>query len=133
MPVLPPISESERLLLKALWELGPVTVREVLDHVAKQGVDWAYTTVQTMLNRLVTKEYVAISRGTAHLYQATYSRDQLLQQQLTDLADTYCEGTTSPLMLALVEGKQFSAEEIASFRELLDRLEGQQHPEENNS
>ena len=49
-------------------------------------------------------------------------RCELLQQRLSDLADTFCEGTTSPLMLALVEGSQLSPNEIAQLRELLDRL-----------
>ena len=60
---------------------------------------------------------------TAHVYRAAVSRGELLQQKLSDLADTYCEGTASPLVLALVEGTQFTADEIARFRELLDRLE----------
>jgi predicted transcriptional regulator len=49
----------------------------------------------------------------------------LLQQRLTDLADAYCEGTASPLMLALVEGSEFTPAEIARFRELLDKLEAE--------
>ena len=66
---------------------------------------WAYTTVQTLLTRLMAKGYVAADRsGPAHVYRPAVSRGELLQQRLTDLADTFCEGTASPLMLALVEG-----------------------------
>lgn len=119
-----PISETERAVLKALWDHGPTTVRELHKALQQLGSTWAYTTVQTLLTRLAGKGYVECDRSTAaHVYQAAVTLNELLQQQLTDLAATYCEGTTSPLMLALVEGAKFSADEIAQFRELLDKLD----------
>jgi predicted transcriptional regulator len=119
----PPISETERAVLKVLWDLGQGTVREVQAALETQEYDWAYTTVQTLLGRLLAKGYVGSDRsGAAHVYRPIVSRGELLQQQLSDLADTYCEGTSSPLMLALVEGAQFTPAEIAQFRELLDKL-----------
>ncbi len=126
MPIPIPISETERAVLKALWERGPCTVRELHTVLQGQGSTWAYTTVQTLLTRLAGKGYAACDRSTAaHVYKATVTLNELLQQQLTDLAATYCEGTSSPLMLALVEGAKFSAEEIAQFRELLDKLDAE--------
>lgn len=118
------MSETESTVLKVLWDRGPGTVREVLSALTDQGHDWAYTTVQTLLTRLATKGYAEIDRASAaHVYRAAVSKDALLKQELFDLADTYCEGTSSPLVLALVEGGRFTADEIARFRELLDRLE----------
>lgn len=123
MSIQPPISETERAVLKVLWDLGQGTVREVQASLEAQDYVWAYTTVQTLLGRLLAKGYVGSDRsGSAHVYRAMVSRGELLQQQLSDLAETYCEGTTSPLMLALVEGAQFTSAEIAQFRELLDKL-----------
>jgi BlaI family transcriptional regulator, penicillinase repressor len=118
------ISETERDVLKTLWELGQATVRDLHQSFLDRG--WAYTTVQTLLNRLVTKGYVvsAVGRG-AHIYTAKVSRAELLQKQLSNLADNYCEGTTSPLVLALVEGASFSPSDIAHFRQLLDKLESE--------
>jgi len=122
----PPISETEQAVLKVLWDRGPGPVREILAALVEQGHSWAYTTVQTLLTRLMAKGYVAADRtGPAHVYRAAVSRGELLQQRLSDLADTFCEGTASPLMLALVEGSEFTAEEIARFRELLDKLEAE--------
>jgi BlaI family transcriptional regulator, penicillinase repressor len=122
----PPISETEQAVLKVLWDRGPGTVREILAALVEQGHSWAYTTVQTLLTRLMAKGYVAADRtGPAHVYRAAVSRGELLQQRLSDLADTFCEGTASPLMLALVEGSAFTPEEIARFRALLDKLEAE--------
>jgi predicted transcriptional regulator len=122
-----PISETEQTVLKVLWDLGQGTVREVLAALNAQGHQWAYTTAQTLLTRLLAKGYAAADRsGPAHVYRPAVSRNELLQQRLTDLADEFCEGTTSPLVLALVEGSELSPADIARFRELLDRLEADQ-------
>ncbi len=58
----PPISEAERAVLKALWEQGPGTVREVQEFVVGQGQAWTRSTVITLLQRLDAR---VMSRATA--------------------------------------------------------------------
>jgi BlaI family transcriptional regulator, penicillinase repressor len=119
----PAISETELEVLKALWEHGPGTVRQLDVVLRRQGRRWAYNTVLTLLQRLQAKEYVASDKsGMAHVFRALVSREELLQRRLKDLADQFCEGTASPLVLALVEGHSFTTEEITQFRRLLDQL-----------
>lgn len=121
----PSISDTELDVLKVLWERPGNTVREVQAALRPMGRKWAYTTVQTLLHRLEEKQYVACQRsGAAHTFRASLSREQLLQQRLTDLSDRLCEGAASPLVLALVEGSRFTQKEIEQFRQLLDQLEG---------
>jgi predicted transcriptional regulator len=118
------ISETEQAVLKVLWEISSGTVREVQEVLRGQGRRWAYTTVQTLLNRLQTKGYAASEKGgPAHVYRAAVSREELLRRRLGDLADELCEGTASPLVLALVEGGRLTPVEIEQFRRLLDELE----------
>jgi BlaI family transcriptional regulator, penicillinase repressor len=118
------ISETELAVLKVLWDRGAGTVREVQAVLQEQGRTWAYTTVQTLLNRLQGKRYALCEKGgTAHIFRPAVSRDQLLQNRLHALADEFCEGTASPLVLALVEGGRFTPDEIERFRRMLDQLE----------
>ena len=119
-----PVSVSELEVLKVLWEGGPATVRRVTEVLAELGRDWAYTTVQTLLNRLCEKGAAYCdARGLAHVYEAAVTRDDLLRQRLNDLALAVCDGATAPVVQALVGGARFSAKEVAHFRELLDDLE----------
>ncbi len=121
------ISESERDVLKVLWELDSATVREIRKQLSQQGRNWAHTTVNTLLTRLEQKGCVACNRdGFAHVYSAAVTRDELVRRGLAGLADDYCNGTRVPLMLALVDGQKFSDEEIEEFRKLVDRLEAEQ-------
>ena len=97
----PPLSDAEREVLKALWEQGPASARQVLEALFAKGSTWAYTTLATLLQRLEAKGYVSIDKGgTAHVFRAAASREDLINDHLKDLADEYCEGTPAPLMLA---------------------------------
>jgi predicted transcriptional regulator len=114
---------TELEVLKALWEHGPGTVRQVHAHLQAQGCRAAYTTILTHLQRLEAKGYVASDkRELAHIFRATVSRDRLLRRRLKDLANELCDGTAAPLLHALVGGRRFRPEEIERFRRLLDEL-----------
>ncbi len=119
----PETSESELEVLKDLWEGGPSTIREVHVRLARRKKSWAYTTVQTLMQRLEAKGYLASRKvGIARCYTASVSQDELIKTRLRDIAERVCDGSPAPLLLSLVEDNAFSAEEIESFRELLDRI-----------
>ena len=117
------VTDTEFEVLKALWELGEGTVREVL---AKLGPDrdWAYTTAQTLLNRLQEKGCVeSDKRGRAFVFRPVFTRDELLGKSLDDLASRVCDGKAMPLLLNLVQSSRFSRRDMKRFRKLLDQLE----------
>ena len=116
-------SDAELEVLKVLWQSGPSTVRDVAAALRRQRRRLAYNTVLTLLSRLREKGYVAVDRReAAHQFRAIVTREELLGSSLRALADRVCDGTASPLVHALVRGRQFSAGEIAHFRKLLDDL-----------
>ena len=119
------ISDTELEVLKLLWELGEGTVRNVRERVVPEpGRDWAYTTVQTLLNRLQEKGFIESTRqGRAFVFRAVVSRDELLGKSLDSLADRVCDGAALPLLLNLVHSGKFKPEDIRCFRQLLDELD----------
>jgi BlaI family transcriptional regulator, penicillinase repressor len=120
----PAVSDTELEVLKVLWASGPSTVRDVAAQLRRQKRRLAYNTVLTLLSRLRDKGYVdADRRGTAHIFRAIVTRDELLTHGLTSLADRVCDGTASPLVHALVKSQRFSPRDITHFRRLLDDLE----------
>jgi BlaI family penicillinase repressor len=118
------LSETELEVLKVLWTRGPSTAREANEVLQDQGRRWAYTTVLTLLHRLEAKGFIASDKSRmAYVFRAAVSREKLLRQRLTRLAADLCEGTSTPLVHALVAGQKFSPAEIEHFRQLLDELE----------
>jgi BlaI family transcriptional regulator, penicillinase repressor len=124
------VSEAELEVLKVLWEHAAGTVREINTILQGQGRRWAYTTVQTLLQRLESKGYAHSDRsGPAHIYRAAVSREELLSRRLRELANQFCDGTASPLLLALVGDSRLTAEEIKQLRQLLDQLQPPKRPQ----
>ena len=118
------ISEAELEVLQALWK-APGAPNELQERLARSGSDWAYTTVQTLLHRLLQKGFVRRKRvGVAQIYSPTVDRNELLARHVSELAERLCAGSISPLLLSLVKTKRFSKGELARFRELLDEAEG---------
>jgi BlaI family penicillinase repressor len=125
----PALSVSEREVLKVLWDHGPGTVRALNEILERQGRHWAYTTVATLLQRLVVKKFAASDPSAVpHVYRALVSRNELLDRRLKDAAEEFCDGRAAPLVLALVQGNQFSADEVARLRRLLDEAGGRIAP-----
>lgn len=118
------VSDGELDLLKVMWEEGRLKVSELRDHLPTMGRTWAYNTVQTLLTRLESKGFVGSEKmGRANVYFPLVSRNQFIGNHLTDLADKVCEGSQTPLVMALVKGNSFSPDEIKAFRDLLDTLD----------
>jgi predicted transcriptional regulator len=61
--------------------------------------------------------------GQAHVWRPLVSRDKLVRNRAKSLVSQVCDGAAAPVVLALLKGQRFSAEEIAEFRRLLDELE----------
>jgi BlaI family transcriptional regulator, penicillinase repressor len=120
------VSDAELEVLKVLWQRGPVMARDVEQELKQRHKRWAYTTILTLLARLRDKGYVTQAKhiiGAAHLFAPAVTREQLLGQSLSALADRVCDGTASPLVQALVNGRQLNKQDIAQLRQMLNDLE----------
>jgi BlaI family transcriptional regulator, penicillinase repressor len=115
------LSDAEREALRALWDHGPATVRQLLELLGRRGRRWAYSTVATLLRRLAAKGYAdGVAADGPLIYRAAVSREDLIERRLRDAAAELCDGDAAPLVLALVQGNRFTAEELDRIRGLID-------------
>ena len=120
------LGEAEFGVLKALWDKGPATVREVLVHLHDRGRRVAYTTVQTLLNRLEQKRYVTSDKSDlAYVYRAKVSRERVIRSRLKTLLSQLYDGAAGPLVLQLVRTETLKPEEIEELQKLIDELDRQ--------
>lgn len=71
------LGELEELILQSLWKIGKGTGREVVAAVSRRR-NLAYTTVMTVMLRMVQKGYVCreeLSNGR-YLYRPCYSQEE---------------------------------------------------------
>ncbi len=119
------LGRAELEVLKALWEGGPATVREVLNHLHNRGRRVAYTTVQTLLTRLEQKRFVTSDKSdVAHVFRARVSRERVTRTRLKTLVAQLYDGAAGPLVLQLVRTQRLTSEEIEELQGLIDKLDG---------
>jgi len=91
----------ELLCLNALWTLGEGNVKDVLQIVARTR-PLAYTTIMTVLDRLVRKGKVSRHKvGRAFVYTPEASRDQMRRAALREFLDAFFDGSERELIAYL--------------------------------
>ena len=121
------VTDAELAVLKALWEQGGSTIRELTDKLYPGGGTSQYATVQKLLERLESKSCVAReSSSRAHRFRALVAVDELIDQTLRETAARLCEGSLTPLLTHLVQSRTLKQAELQELRRLVDKLdEGQ--------
>ncbi len=117
------VTDAELDVLRALWELGPATIRTLADRLYPSGGASEYATVQKLLERLEDKGHVAHeAEGRQNVYRARVARDALVARRLRETADQLCDGSLTPLITHLVSAGRLSADELRELRRLVARL-----------
>ena len=118
---LPALARSEWTLMEALWNRNRATAG-TLQADLKTSQDWAYSTVKTMLDRLVEKGYVKARRvGNVYEYAPKVRRNAAVSRTIDDVAQRVLAGSVTPLIHRLVARHPLSPDEIQELREMLDR------------
>ena len=124
----PTLTPLELEIMQVLWQAGPCTVAEVQP---KLQAELAYTTVQTMLNVLLRKKKVKrVQEGRAYRYRPAVSRERASGSALSDLVTRMFGGSSEALLLAMVDTRQISAEELARVAQKLADAEKRAPKEE---
>jgi predicted transcriptional regulator len=98
-------AERDLDVLDALWGLArPATVAEVRGILARNGHRLAYTTVQTLLNRLCEKRMAARDDlERTHRYRPLLQRSQVAGAALRNLTKRFFQGSPTSLAMHLVQ------------------------------
>ena len=100
---IPPPLELE--CLKVLWTIGEGNVKDVRE-VMTRSRNLAYTTVMTILDRLVRKGGVERHKvGRAFVYAPLLSRDVLRRLAVKELVDGFFDGSEEALIAYLKSGE----------------------------
>lgn len=113
------LTQAEWQLMNALWQGHPASAREIEERLPKE-TKWAYTTIKTMLTRLVAKGAIAERmEGKAALYEPRITRQKARLAALRSVAEEAFDGALGSLMHFLVE-EELSDEDRAKLAELLE-------------
>lgn len=118
----PRLSKLELQIMEAFWERGTLSIRAVQEGLPGAARP-AYTTVQTMVNRLEAKKVLRRTRkvGNAHVFEAVISRGAA-QRRLVDEFLGLFGGRMQPLMAQLVETGKLTLDDVQEAEKLLRDL-----------
>jgi predicted transcriptional regulator len=108
-------SPRELDVLKALWELGAGSVRQVHEQMCPGG-ELAFNTVQTLLRIMEEKGLVRHrAEGRTFIYEPTYSRDRVAERLLHRVFD----GALDQAVVSLLRAKDASPRELEELERLI--------------
>ena len=114
------LTQAEWQIMKALWKKHPATARQVMARLPK-GVSWAYTTIKTMLARLVEKKVVSECKNSnTSIYEPLLSQRKARLSAFRSMLDQAFDGATDPLLHFLLEEKQLNAKQKRELTKILN-------------
>ena len=118
------LSKFEVGLMDALWKMGRASIRELQEQLPEKKRP-AYTTVQTMVNRLEEKGAVRRVRkiGNAHIYEPLITRRAAYRRLIDDFLDLF-GGSARPLMAHLLETGKLTLEDVRTLETTLAKTQG---------
>lgn len=126
----PALSKGEMAVARALWEVGPATVRLVHEKVTEYEA-MSFVTVQTYLRRLEIKGHASSKlEGRVRIYSGRSRPGTVIRSTVNDLVDRLFGGDSLPLVRHLIEEHRIDEAGLAELRQIIDRMELEQSQHE---
>jgi BlaI family transcriptional regulator, penicillinase repressor len=113
------LTAQELEIMKIVWELESVTVRDVYEALLKRR-KVAYTTVMTMMKILEQKKFLRRSvADRAHVYSPAQPKSKVIGAMVREFVNRVFNGSAEPLLVHLVDEHNLTREdleEIAAMR-----------------
>jgi BlaI family transcriptional regulator, penicillinase repressor len=117
-------TKLELTILRALWEKGPGSVREIQARLSETR-ETGYTTALKMLQIMTEKGLVDRDESVRpQIYRARFSQEKTQRQLLQDLVQRAFGGSVKALVMQAISTKKSSPEDLEAIERLLDRFEG---------
>lgn len=112
-------TKGELRVMRLLWEHGELKPGELQERFPDPIKNPA---LRSYLSILVDKGHVSRRRvGKAYVYKAITPRRKAFMTMLGELVETFCDGSTEKLLLALVRKERLSEDDLVELKRLADQ------------
>ena len=117
----PSLTEAEQRVMKALWDAGEASVRDVHERLqAKHNL--AYTTVLTILKILANKGHAGHRKeGRAFIYYPLLTQKDARQKALAQVVARFFDGSAQALAEHLTELEDIDLDELRVLRAEIEK------------
>ena len=114
------LTERELEIMHVFWHQGALTASQVRDSLAEGGRDLAYTTVATLIRILTEKGFLKqTGRSRPFLYKPRKTFAEVSRRLVTDLVDRVFQGSSTQLLVHLMEQEDLAEETRAELERIL--------------
>ena len=124
----PRLSKLEFAIMNVLWDRGECSIRDLQEAFPPRKRP-AYTTVQTTVYRMETKNVVHRVRkvGNFHIFAAGVSRASAQRRVIDDLL-AFFGGKTQPVMAHLIESGKLTLDDVREAERALKEMQEKEKP-----
>jgi BlaI family penicillinase repressor len=114
------LTEAEWEIIKIVWENQPCAAGTVQEALEKRK-GWAYSTVKTMMDRMVKKGVLQTTRiRNLNLFSSAISQADAKTGEFRKMLKRAFDGAFAPMMQFLLDNQALSKDEIDELRKKLE-------------
>ena len=116
------ISESEWKIMKVLWEKPELTLKEIA--AGLEDTEWSYTTIRTLVTRLVEKGAVAADKTSGNFkYYPAVSESECKSKEASRFLSRVFDGSVSMLVSTLTRDSGLTEEERKELMSIIEKMD----------
>ena len=118
------LTKAETQVMNILWSLPEQQgfIQDSIDRYPEPKP--AYTTILTFMKILTDKGFVKPERvGKANRFSPLVSKDDYTYSFISDVKDTFFDGSFTSLVSFFAKKEQYTDEELAELKELMTKIE----------
>ena len=118
------LTKAETQVMNILWSLPEQQgfIQDIIDRYPEPKP--AYTTILTFMKILTDKGFVKPERvGKANRFSPLVSKDDYTYSFISDVKDTFFDGSFTSLVSFFARKEQYTDEELAELKELMTKIE----------
>lgn len=119
------ISEAEWEIMKVLWDQSDITLSDIVKDLGDRN--WSYSTIKTLLRRLVDKGAVDVDKSVANSfkYKAAVKERDCKAQEANNFLQRVFDGSISMFVSTLAKGSNLTEQEKEDLMDMINKMEDQ--------
>jgi BlaI family transcriptional regulator, penicillinase repressor len=113
------LTAGEWTIMQAVWENEPCAAPSIQE-VLEEEIGWSYSTVKTMMDRMVDKGLLKTQRiRNLILYSSAITRQEAQKGEIMRTVKRAFDGAMTPMMQFLLDSHSLSAKELDELEQML--------------
>ena len=118
------LTEGEWAIIGAVWDNEPCAAPTVQEGLEKQK-DWSYSTVKTMMDRMVRKGLLKPKRiRNLILYRSAITKQEAQNGEIMRAVKRAFDGAFTPMMQFLLDNNSLSKRQLSELEEMIKSKKG---------